>query len=421
LISGDRELTLEGGCVSATDLTASEQARLPYESIRTVGPFYGVTAERMRNALIGLHAADPTHRAVSRLDREGPRWEHLDAESFALHAGAAVSDLGDWTVDVDEATSRLLAEPRGAHPLRIVVGAGYVAFKVTNAYGDAEPVNELLHELVHAAAGGRAATFPPAHRHIRYQLVRAWWQRFGLWPAREVATPPIPATEMRDWSPQLTVRSDRSGEILRHIREWRDHRAPGVTTTAITFAAFVGALRDLGLDPDLSGAIFHIDARRYLDQQARVDSNFSMGVRLSPRDLTDPRSVNQTVQAELATGRVLGMMLRRTARIAVTGESGTPGPYPSKMSTTPRPRLTLSNQGRHDLLSDLPWTVDAASRANLSVPTHSDPEGITLTTSELDGALHLEATFHASTYDPELITRALDVVCTNPTGIMARR
>ncbi|GAA2630367.1 hypothetical protein [Paractinoplanes durhamensis] len=407
--------------MAATDLTLSEEARLSLESIRTVGPLYGVTAERMRNALIGLHAADPTHRAVSRLDRTTPRWEHLSAEEFALHVNAAVSDLGDWTVDFEEATSRLQAEPRGQHPLRIVVGAGYVAFKVSHAYGDAEPVNELLYELVHAAAEDRAASFPAARRYIRYRLVRAWWQRFGLWPRQEVAGPRvIDAPAERDWSPQLTVRSDRSGEILRHIREWRDRAAPGVTTTAITFAAFAAALRDLGLDPDLSGAVFHIDARRYLDRDVRIDSNFSIGVRLSPRDLTDPRAVNETLQAELASGRVLGMMLRRAGRIMVAGAPAVPEPYPGKISTTPRPKLTLSNQGRHDILSDLPWTVDAASRANLSVPTHSGPEGITLTTSELDGALHLEATFHASTYDPDVITRALDVVCTNPAGIMAR-
>ncbi|MEU4239882.1 hypothetical protein [Actinoplanes sp. NPDC026619] len=406
--------------MSATDLTASEQARLPFETIRTVGPLYGVTAERMRNALTGLHAADPKHRAVSRLDRPGQQWEHLDAETFALHVNAAVSDLGDWTVDVDEMTTRLQAEPRGLHPLRIVVGAGYVALKVAHAYGDAEPINELLHELIHAAAEDRAATFPPARHHIRYPLVRAWWQRFGLWPDREVVAALPAGPEVRDWSPQLTARSDRSGEILRHIREWRDRAAPGVTTTAITFAAFAAALRDVGLEPDLSGAVVHVDARRYLDHHTRIDSNFSTAVRLSPRDLTDPREVGETLRAELASGRVLGMMLREMSRIAITGSSGTPGPYPSRMSESPRPRLTLSNQGRHDILSDLPWTVDAASRANLSVPTHSDPEGITLTTSELDGTLHLEATFHASTYDPELISRALDVVCTNPAGILAR-
>ncbi len=67
------------GTMSTTSLTLHERAWLPLEYIRTVGPLTGVTAERMRNALIGLHAADPTHRAVSRLDRAGARWLHMDA------------------------------------------------------------------------------------------------------------------------------------------------------------------------------------------------------------------------------------------------------------------------------------------------------------------------------------------------------
>ena len=56
--------------MSTTSLTLHERAWLPLEYIRTVGPLTGVTAERLRDALIGLHAADPTHRAVSRLDRD---------------------------------------------------------------------------------------------------------------------------------------------------------------------------------------------------------------------------------------------------------------------------------------------------------------------------------------------------------------
>ncbi|GIM98284.1 hypothetical protein [Paractinoplanes toevensis] len=408
--------------MSVTSMTPGEQAWLPLENIRTVGPFYGVTAERMRNALVGLHAADPTHRAVSRIDRAEAHWEHLDAAAFALYVNEAVSDLGDWTVDVDEMTNRLLFEPRGHHPLRVVVGAGYVAVKVSHAYGDAVPINELLRELVQAAAEGRAADLPPAHRSVRRPLTRAWRQRFGLWPARECAGPEISGDRpQRDWAPQLTVLSDRSGEVLSHLRRWRDERAPGVTTTAITFAAFAAALRDVGLDPDLSGAVFHIDARRYLDRDVRIDGNFAAAVRLSPHDLTDPRAVHETLQAELGSGRILGEMLRREAGTALRGAPALPGPYPGEIAAPPRPRITFSNQGRHDVLSDLPWTVDAGSRANLSVPTLVDPEEITLTTSELNGALHLGATFHASSYDPEVITRALDMVCTNPAGIMAPR
>jgi hypothetical protein len=115
---------------------------------------------------------------------------------------------------------------------------------------------------------------------------------------------------------------------------------------------------------------------------------------------------------------MLTMMLLRDAKLAVTGAPGMPAPYPTEAPAGPRPRLTFSNQGRHDLLADLPWAVDAAGRVNQSVPTLSGPEGITLTTSEMGGVLHLEATFHASTYDPALIARALDLVCTDPAALI---
>jgi hypothetical protein len=50
------------------------------------------------------------------------------------------------------------------------------------------------------------------------------------------------------------------------------------------------------------------------------------------------------------------------------------------------------------------------------------PEGITLTTSEMNGVLHLEATFHSSTFDPNLISRTLEMVLEDPAAlIMATR
>jgi hypothetical protein len=74
------------------------------------------------------------------------------------------------------------------------------------------------------------------------------------------------------------------------------------------------------------------------------------------------------------------------------------------------------------MLSDLPWAIDPAGRVNQSVPTLNVPEGIALATSEMNGVLHLEATFHATTYDPALIARALQLVCTDPAAlIMATR
>ncbi|UQU63717.1 lipopolysaccharide biosynthesis protein [Couchioplanes caeruleus] len=417
----------EGDVVSTTSLTLHERAWLPLEYIRTVGPLTGVTAERLRAALIGLHAADPTHRAVSRLDRSGARWLHMDAEAFAGYVREAVTDLGDGPVDFDAMTRQLQAEPRGHHPVRILAGGGYVAMKVAHAYGDAGPVNTLLRELVRAAGEERAAAIAPSRRH-RWALPKAWWKQFGTKPARwkqglSFARPPHPEeSELRPWTADLTVETARSAEVLGRMRVWRDEHAPGVTTSAITFAAFSVALRDLGLDPDLSGGTFLADARRYLDKGVSIDSNFCMGPYLRPEDLTDPRSIHTTLKAELATGRILTMMLLREGKILVAGAPGMPDPYPAEAPARPRPRLTFSNQGRHDVLADLPWAGDAAGRVNQSVPTLNGPEGITLTTSEMGGVLHLEATFHSSTYDPAVVARALRLVCADPAAlIMAAR
>ena len=418
---------LEENTMSRTSLTLRERAWLPLEYIRTVGPLTGVTAERLRAALIGLHAADPAHRAVSRLDRAGAAWLHMDAPAFAAYVLEAVTDLGPGPADFDAMTRELQAEPRGHHPVRILVGGGYVAMKVAHAYGDAGPVNTLLRELVRAAGEERAAVIAPAQRH-RWALPKAWWKQLGTKPGRwreglSFARPPHPPeSPAQPWTADLTVQTARSAEVLGRMRTWRDQYAPGVTTSAITFAAFAAALRELGLNPDLSGGTFLADARRYLDQDVSIDSNFCMGPYLSPPSLTDPRAIHTTLKAELATGRILTMMLLREAKIAVTGAPGLPDPYPAQAPLEPRPRLTFSNQGRHDVLADLPWAVEPAGRVNQSVPTLNGPEGVTLTTSEMGGVLHLEATFHASTYDPAMVARALQLVCTDPAAlIMATR
>jgi hypothetical protein len=323
-------------------------------------------------------------------------------------------------------TRQLQAEPRADHPVRILVGGGYVAMKIAHAYGDAGPVNTLLRELIRAAGEERAARLAPAER--RFALPRAWWKQFGTSPGKwrdslkMARTPHFATGPMRPWTASLTVETARSADVLGKMRVWRDAYAPGVTTSAITFAAFTAALQELGLRPDLSGATFLADARRYLDAGVTIDSNFCFGPWLAPASLTDPTAIHTTLKAELAGGSMLTMMLLREGKLKVTGGSGMPEPYPAEAPVEPRPRLTFSNQGRHDVLVDLPWTADAAGRVNQSVPTLNGPEGITLTTSEMGGVLHLEATFHASTYDPALVARALALVCADPAAlIMATR
>lgn len=406
--------------ISTTRLTLHERAWLPLEYIRTVGPLTGVTVADVRAALVGLHATDPTHRAVSRLNRADARWEHLDTEAFAAYVVEAVTE---GPADPDELSRTLLAEPRAHHPVRILVGGGYLAMKVAHAYGDAGPVNTLLRALVRAAGEGRAAQIAPSPRQ-RFALLRAWWAQFGKHPGRLRegtrigGTYAAPAEGLRDWTADLTVHTARSADVLAKMRVWRDEYAPGVTTSAITFAAFTAALEKLNLNPDTSGGVFLADARRYLPKGVTIDSNFCWGQFLSPADLTDPASIHTTLKAELGTGRMLTMMALREGKLAVAGGESMPAPYPTRIPVEVRPRLTFSNQGRHDVLSDLPWAGDAAGRVNHSVPTMNGPEGITITTSEMNGVLHVEATFHASTYAPAVVARALELLCEDPAALI---
>ena len=413
-----RSNTLEG-IMKSRRMSLRERMWLPFEYIRTVGPLTGVTAEAIRNALIELHAANPAHHAVSRIDRDTARWLQMDAATFEAYVAEAVTAVDLTPVEMSQA---LQAEPRAHHPVRILVSSEYVAIKVAHAYGDAGPVNTLLRELVRAAAEHRPAVFDTAEP--RRPLRRGMWAQFGKHPGRlkavTLAAPPATSAEdLRPWQADLTFRAARSAEVLGMMRQWRDQHAPGTTTAAITFAAFTGALIRLGLNPDQTGGVFLFDARRYVPEDgSKVGGNFCWGQYLTPSSLTDPKVIHQALKGELATGRILAMMALKEAKIAVAGASGWPDAYPTESSAHPRPRLTFSNQGRHDVLSDLPWATGPAGRSNHSIPTLSGPEDIALATSEMNGVLHVEATFHASTYDPELIAKALELVCTEPAGLV---
>jgi hypothetical protein len=414
--------TLEG-IVNTRRMTLRERAWLPLEYIRTVGPLTGVTAHGLRAALIGLHATDRTHPAVSRIDRVTARWLHMDAGAFLAHVQEAVEEVSGTDAEPDAMTRRLQAEPRAHHPVRILAGGGYVAVKVAHVYGDAGPVNDLVRELVLAAAEGRAATFPAGGP--KRPLRRGLWEFFGKHPSRlraalKLAAPPAhdPA-DPREWHADLTVETNRSADVLRKMRAWRDEHAPGTTTAAITFAAFTAALIELGLDPRREGGVFLFDARRYVPDGAGIGGNFCWGQYLTPASLTDPMAIHTALKAELKSGRILAMMGLREAKIAVAGASGFPDAYPQVLGAERRPGLTFSNQGRHDVLAGLPWAASPDGRVNHSVPTLSGPADITLTTSEMGGVLHVEATFHASTYDRAVVARALELVCTDPAALLS--
>jgi hypothetical protein len=95
-----------------------------------------------------------------------------------------------------------------------------------------------------------------------------------------------------------------------------------------------------------------------------------------------------------------------------------PGAVPRQVAAQPRPQLTFTHLGRLDAYRDLPWAAEPGQRRNISVPTTAGPEAVTVSFSELAGVLHLNVSFHRSTFDPAAVRRAARLVCRYPVELV---
>jgi hypothetical protein len=395
-----------------------------HESIRTVGPFQGITAEALREALRRWHRAEPTSPALSRVDPAG-RWIHLSGEEFA-----ALCD--DWVVELDAhgphsaelVTRRLLDEPRGDGRLLLVIGGGFVGQRVSHAAGDGRTINRLLPGLLKAAVTG--GTPPPQPATSPVPLTRAIARHFGRAPHRlahaaRLRRPPLtpPGTHaLTGWKPALAYHAGRTGPgVLPRLRAWRDAHLPGVSMAAVSFALLNSAFTRMGIGSDRPGMMVLVDARRYLPLGMTVTGNFCWAEYVTPASLTDPRAVHQVMAADLSSGRTLVMLALRDARELLRG--GAPQ-VPEMVRADPRPELTFTHTGRLTAYDDLPWAGLPADRRSISVPGPRGPESMIVGISELSDVLHVNAAYHRSTFDSAVVAQAVDLACSDPVGLLAQ-
>ncbi|MGC9668708.1 hypothetical protein ACNTMW_19395 [Planosporangium sp. 12N6] len=422
-------------------MPARDRVWLDVDNLRVFGPFHGITADGLRESLVSLHDRQPDVPAVCAVDRGAARWRPLSRPDFAEFSRDLVVDLDDpgrypgrysgrlhpgHGDAADAVTRRLVDEPLGDRPLLLAVGGGFVGAKISHAVGDGGVNNRLIPELLRATAQRRPPR-PPFPAPTRLPVVRGMLRHFGRHPARLVpalrvslppAAPAAPAGgATRAWHPDVRYVSVRSGHALSDIRAWRDRHAPGVSAAAVLFAAARVALADNGLTPGQPGSVILFDARRYLPKGAEVAGNFSWGQYLEATDATDPRAVHARLGGEVASGRPMAMLALRTARQTLWPSHGG-APAPHAVPVDPRPDLTLTHIGRLDMYTDLPWAGPVAERRNISVPSTSGPQAITLSFSELFGALYLNASFHGSTFDPAAVASAVDLICRDPVALV---
>jgi hypothetical protein len=410
-------------------LPARDRGWLALDNLRVLGPFAGVTAAGLRDALRGMHAARPTDPAVCLLDRPNARWVSLSVAGFAAFSDrlvVAVDDPGgDDATAADAVTRYLIDASLDDRPLLLATCRGVVGAKISHAVGDGRVVNTLFPELVRAAAEGRPAG-PEFPVPTRLPAARAVLHHFGRHPRRllgalPLARPPATGTgtvgQASPWRPDVAYTSVRSANALSDIRAWRDSELPGVSTAAVLFAATAAAFARCGLAPKWPGAVVLVDVRRYLPPGCAVNGNFSWGHYLRPADLTDPRAVHETLAGELSAGGALAMLALRTGRLMLSPRRGT-APVPETVGRRPRPELTLTHVGRLDGYTDLPWAAPAERRHNISVPTTGGPEAVTVSFTELSGALYINASFHRSTFDADAVDRAVRLVRRDPVGLV---
>lgn len=407
-------------------ITARDRGWAGVESLRVFGPFRGITADGLCASLSRLHAQDPAMAALCRIDQAAMRWVPLSGADFAVYRHRLVADAGGTgdPADADTVTRLLIDEPLDERPMLLVVRGGYIGLKLSHVVGDGRVVNALLPELLHATAADRPPR-PPFPAATRLPAVRAIARHFSRHPTglaaavrREQPPGPPPGEPTVDWKPAVEYCSVRSATALRAARAWRDAHAPGVSAASVLFAATTAALARCGLDPK-PGMVVLVDARRYLPPGATVDGNFSWGQYLRPADPADPRQVYAALGGELAGGRPAMMIGLRAARLTLSRAAAAPHAAPRTVPARPRPALTLTHIGRLDPYRDLPWTGPAEEWRNISVPTVSGPEAITVSFSELGSTLYVNASFHGSTFDPAPVRRAVELICADPAGLIA--
>jgi hypothetical protein len=322
----------------------------------------------------------------------------------------AIAARQQWRVDAE-------------HPVRFVLSGDYVIQVADQALGDGVDFFRRMWDVLAFATGATPIT-PVAVEPPQFPVLAALRaSSSGLRHPSVVAAGHLPRRRAgarrrtkSPWHPDvLAVAASAPRSSLQVIRGWARARDESLTVTAVLSAVVRRSLGAAGVSLDTDAAVV-VDLRRFLAPTAgTVRGNFSSTVNLRVSDPGDPGQLVRAIRSALQSGSAVRALLRSIVRRELFGA---PARVPLEVSTEPQARLVFNNLGNCGALPGLRWKAPPEGRLCVCLMRPDRPEDISLVVLGLADALHVSASFHATTFAPDRIQRALNGALRDPVALL---
>lgn len=401
-----------------------DRALTPSRTVAVVGPVAGLDESRATGVLASAAALPRPHLALEpRADER--MWCYRDdvARHVVRNDALRADDLGALLTTVRRGTD-------ARRPLNVLLSDGHVAVDYSHGVGDGQFGLTLLAALagdVDPERSGIIARSLPQHalrsaalRHFRGRPA-ALGEIRKLRNANKIgADVDRPTRTVEDWQDHnRTVTAYMPPDVVTELRTWSRANASGATSASTTVALWLAALRTRGARLDERVMIL-MNCRRYLDpDHALSQGNFAVAMPILLPPGGGPADIASLVRRVSGSGWPIAVLLLAEAKALLRRGGTAPVVTTGVADASGRIRLSVSDLGRLPMFDHVEWAPDGRPPRLAAYLEPDGPDAVTLLVSELAGGRTFTATFCEAAVDADLVTGALEQMCSDPVGLLA--
>jgi hypothetical protein len=376
------------------------------------GPFEMPSTEALRHAVTALAKHYPRSRLTWSIDRTKRRWVN-NRTAASIVTERSWDERKSIGAVLDAMARDVSLDP----PLTLIRYPNHLGLKMSHSIGDGAMSLTVIASVLQTATCPEVARWP-AQPGGRFPLIVAGCRTFGRHPPlvrsairdRHRFSADASPTVTRSWTPsRRTIYTTIGRGGTQEIYSWRDEFAPTATRFALHVSLLLRALRRVGLEVASDPRVV-VDLRHYLGSRL-IDGNFVAGVPMRIGWQMTPEQIATTVKATIASGRPLANQMLTSLRV------GTAMPLATSVDPDGPPRVTFSYFGRPPLIERLPYLPDDQPVYGGSVEPDG-PWGLTFLHAENAGVTPIAAIFHDNAIDPAVMEKAMDLVASDPVGLL---